>query len=837
MFALTLRLAPREQSRKGMKGRIFSNIILGDKVFFPAGAGRIFFWRNNGKSDMGTLSRARLYEHVHCSLDLRGNVSDLFGRNEVCNVEDEPGIRSDPFQAYGEERILEKSFHMRMLSCLALLLLLACVAVFLKESRPSARITELPARGTWEERAGKSSWTAWEPGESPGKRGSTSLMLRTGLPSVLPADAALFLPPYGTFQSFEVYLDDTAVYSSGELSSAFSNRHRYLKWHLIPLPPDSPGKKIVLRFHSTHHKLIGIISNCYIGNATDLITAMVLRDLDITALALLFIIVGTTAGIFSIGDSESRKRQLPLFAAMTILAGIYILTESRVTQLLVAVTPVFSYLHYTSFFIFIIAIIAFVENSIGSGYRGYIRWMGRILLVVTAGGTVLDLFSLLPWDITVDLGMWVLLPFLVPLAVDLIRHTLTGKFEARAICMGFSMVLLPGAVDLMGGLSLISIENQTIFPWGILLMFFCFLWLTAYNHRAEREKNEKDLQQSHERFRGLFEDAPVPIFQLDSRHSDYPLLRENSQARTLFGYRGGEFKRMRLSNLLAPGREDLLERIREQLSGEGKFIAECTGLRKNGRPFPGRIIATTERFSGSGQAILILEDLTLEKARRGEEAAIIEERSRIAREIHDGLAQDLAVMNMRAGAWDHIARTAPEKMSGEIDFFQKVIAKNIGDVRRCILALRPLDLEKLGFMESLRRMIDDVGKQHHMKMNLDTGDSARVPRRLELPLFRIVQEALNNTAKHADAKAVDIRMRISDADGIALEIRDDGKGFVPSNPETLHRNGHLGLKQMEERVKRENGVIHIEAAPGKGTRLSIAVPLTQVNPDTHNTEF
>lgn len=714
---------------------------------------------------------------------------------------------------------------MLLFSCLVLLVLLTGFAIGLKESQPLSHIMEFTSGWQWNAPGDPSLWAPWEPGRLDKKKGATTIVLRKKIPAKIPHNTALFLPPYSTFQSFEAFLDNKSIYASGKPKPTFSNRHLYLKWHLIPLPPGSGEKYLTLRFHSTHHRHIGIISKAFLGTPRALINTLVLRDLDITVLAVLFIIVGLAAGITSIADCEPKNRPTSLFAIMAFFAGIYVLTECRITQLLVDVTPLFSYLHYTSFFIFMIGMSAFIEKSIGSGYWGCLRRMRQILLVLTAAGTILDLLSVVPWDITFGFGMWLLLALIVPLGVELIRTALAGRYEARIMCLGFTMVLFLGLIDLMGGLSIISFKNQTIFPWGILLVFFCFLWVLIYNHRTDREKNDRDLQQSHERFRRLFEDAPVPIFQFDIHHSDYLLLRVNSQAQSLFGYEKAELNLVHLKKLLAHDENHIFALLGEQLLCGDKFIAEGTGLHKNGTPFPVRITASMEQFPGSHQAILILEDLTLEKARRSEEEAIVEERNRIAREIHDGLAQDLATMSMKASVWEHITRNTPDKMLDEIDFLRKLIAKNIKDVRRCILALRPLDLDKFGFKESVRRLTNDFEKQHHIHMNYESAGLVRVPQHLELALFRIIQESLNNVAKHAEAKAVYIRLQITEANRIILKIKDDGKGFVPSGPDELHRSGHLGLKQMEERVKQANGIFQIKSNPEQGTSLSITVPL------------
>lgn len=214
--------------------------------------------------------------------------------------------------------------------------------------------------------------------------------------------------------------------------------------------------------------------------------------------------------------------------------------------------------------------------------------------------------------------------------------------------------------------------------------------------------------------------------------------------------------------------------------------------------------------------------LSLEKARREEETAIDEERRRIARDIHDGLAQDLAMMNMRASVWEHLVRTDREKMTEEIALFRKLLHKNIGEVRRAIFAMRPVELDEQGFGEALGRYVGEFGRYTGLRITLETAGDAAVPRHLEPELYRIIQESLNNVAKHAGATEVDVRISGNCSGSLIVSVSDNGKGFDLS---ALAQSPRLGLRQMRERVERRNGTFLIDSGPGRGTVITISFPL------------
>jgi|GEM_PF-2968673 len=217
----------------------------------------------------------------------------------------------------------------------------------------------------------------------------------------------------------------------------------------------------------------------------------------------------------------------------------------------------------------------------------------------------------------------------------------------------------------------------------------------------------------------------------------------------------------------------------------------------------------------------LLSQQLLENARLAEETAITDERRRIAREIHDGVAQNLAMLNMRATVWPQLADNDPPKLKQEIALLRTQLQKDIAELRRVIYAIRPLDLDDYGFSESIRRYVTEIGSYSGLRVVLQIEEPIRFHRLLEQELFRIIQESLNNSIHHANASEVTITLCHNENNGITLFISDNGNGFDTTK---LHQTPRLGLRQMRERVALRNGTFLITSKPGQGTAITVSFP-------------
>jgi signal transduction histidine kinase len=209
---------------------------------------------------------------------------------------------------------------------------------------------------------------------------------------------------------------------------------------------------------------------------------------------------------------------------------------------------------------------------------------------------------------------------------------------------------------------------------------------------------------------------------------------------------------------------------------------------------------------------------------QSEELAIAEERARIAREIHDGVAQSLAFAALKLDLVARILRRDPDLAETEVSRAKETIREMIREVRRSIFALRPVDLERFGLVETVRRYALDFGQQNDVRIVLQLEPPEGLSVKTEAVLFRIFQEALHNVAKHAKAQCLTIAL-LPHVGGAQLEVRDDGIGFDPVEVgDRVTTAGSLGLRQMRERVEGRGGVLVVESAKGNGTRVYAQVP-------------
>lgn len=209
------------------------------------------------------------------------------------------------------------------------------------------------------------------------------------------------------------------------------------------------------------------------------------------------------------------------------------------------------------------------------------------------------------------------------------------------------------------------------------------------------------------------------------------------------------------------------------------------------------------------------------------EQAIAEERARIARDIHDGIAQSLAFVRMRVDLWREWIHTDPERLDQELLELKQTTRELIRELRRAIFALRPVQFDEFGFVGGLQRYIHEFAGQHAWEAHVDLSHApSTLPLELEAVCFRVVQEALTNIAKHANATRVSVQIRL-DQQILDICVRDNGRGF---DPEAITNTPHydsskVGLRQMAERLAAIGGQISISSSPATGTELHARMPV------------
>lgn len=215
----------------------------------------------------------------------------------------------------------------------------------------------------------------------------------------------------------------------------------------------------------------------------------------------------------------------------------------------------------------------------------------------------------------------------------------------------------------------------------------------------------------------------------------------------------------------------------------------------------------------------------LQAVERERTAVLNEERTRIARDLHDGMAQTLYFLALKT---DMLRQQliGQDAIVTELQEMGQSTRQIIREVRRTIFALNPPDWSEAGFIPALQQFVVDFATQADWHLLHTIDPNLTVPPRLEPIIFRLIQESLNNVAKHAGATHVWIMLEMKQSDEVELVIRDNGIGF---NVDQQQVKG-FGLQQMSGRVTAVNGTFHIESKTGEGTAVTVRLPFTESKP-------
>jgi len=196
-----------------------------------------------------------------------------------------------------------------------------------------------------------------------------------------------------------------------------------------------------------------------------------------------------------------------------------------------------------------------------------------------------------------------------------------------------------------------------------------------------------------------------------------------------------------------------------------------------------------------------------------------EERRSISRELHDEVGQSLSALLMEAG--NAAAHVAPDDahVRQHVDSIKKLAEASVNIIRNMTLLLRPSMLDDFGLVPALEWQAREVSKRTGIRVQVAAADSTgELPDALKTCIYRVVQEALHNCARHAQARSVRVVVRQEDS-RIVLSVEDDGRGF------DARRVRGLGLVGMEERVRHLGGAFHVRSTPGAGTKVDVELPL------------
>ena len=341
---------------------------------------------------------------------------------------------------------------------------------------------------------------------------------------------------------------------------------------------------------------------------------------------------------------------------------------------------------------------------------------------------------------------------------------------------------------------------------------------------TERKKMEKRLLEREKTFRAIAEQSSDGIL-IVTPEGNYVYV--NNGASEITGYSVEELLRMNLFNLVHP--EELPKvRERSRKRRDGKHIPrqyETVFVRKDGKAIPVEMVEAKALWYDEPTVQIVFRDIAERKRLRNYVAEITraqeEERKRIARELHDDTIQSLAALSLDI-------QTITRDKGLSLETFQRLekLRRDTGSiidgVRRYSYELRPAVLDQLGLIPALELLTSELNRVTRIKSHLEViGYERRLAPDLELAIFRIVQEALRNVRKHAQAKKASVIVEFN-MDNICLGITDDGQGFeLPESTGDFAFRHKMGLVGMQERARLFGGELSITSQIGKGTTVSL----------------
>ncbi len=346
---------------------------------------------------------------------------------------------------------------------------------------------------------------------------------------------------------------------------------------------------------------------------------------------------------------------------------------------------------------------------------------------------------------------------------------------------------------------------------GPVVTWLTLIWVER--KLAEKEALERQVRARTQQLASLTAVSPDAILSLDHKGR---ITSWNQGASRLFGYTAREIIGHEIDELL-PDFANLEKKIRQ---GRTVQNLETSAMTSDGQLIRVDLTQTCLKDDPGEPpvSLLIIRDVTV----RSERAAIVEEeRSRIARDLHDSVAQTLYFLALKADMTRNLITSDPEQAVRNLKEIGNEARGAIRDVRRAIFGLKPLEWSEGGFVPALKQFVKDFAEQSGWRAVLDIPENgAKIPPRLEPTIFRLVQESLNNVAKHANARTVHVSLHHLDSPpGILLEVVDDGEGFEVESV----RLG-WGINQMKKRCMAAGGDLRIESSPTEGTRIRAEIP-------------
>jgi len=346
---------------------------------------------------------------------------------------------------------------------------------------------------------------------------------------------------------------------------------------------------------------------------------------------------------------------------------------------------------------------------------------------------------------------------------------------------------------------------------------------------AQRTKAEEALRVSEERHRELVETAQDVIYTVSPEGI---LTSLNSSFEVITGWVRSEWLGKPFASLIHP--DDFpasMELFQEVLRGERPPIFERRILAKSGEYLTGEFLTTPQMHDGKVVGVFgIARDITERK--RAEEAlfeqtretAVLEERNRMAREIHDTLAQGFTGIVLQLEAGEQALDESPGEVTGHLERAKSLARESLQEARRSVWNLLPHALEGLSLEEALQEEVNRYAGETQGKASFSLlGRPTALSSEVQTALLRVCQESLTNARKHAEATEVSVTL-VFGPDSVGLDVKDNGKGFDAGMPHGATMQGGFGLPGMEQRANSLGGNLAVRSEKGKGTLVEVRMP-------------
>lgn len=374
-----------------------------------------------------------------------------------------------------------------------------------------------------------------------------------------------------------------------------------------------------------------------------------------------------------------------------------------------------------------------------------------------------------------------------------------------------------------------------------ITLFVLTLAMLALGRKMTREEAlAAALGDSRERLQGIIDSAMDAIITVDDQQR---IVLFNPAAEKMFGCPatdalGASLERFIPERYRMPHRQHMAHfgatGSSTRTMGSDMNIVAC---RASGEEFPADISISQVARDGHKLFTAIVRDVTLRRRAEAElekshqqlrdltgslETVREDERTRIARELHDELGQQLTGLKMDLSWMESRLPEGKAELTAKLEGMKKLVSATVASTRRISAELRPLVLDDLGLAAALDWLARDFSGRSGLEVSIDIGpDDWVLDNALATTIFRIAQESLTNVARHAEASRVRISLARSGG-RLILAVADNGRGMAPGATE---KPGHFGLLGITERIRALAGELRISSQPGEGTTLSVSIPL------------